>query len=164
MAGYLDHYGAGDELRARNIKITVLSILAVAASSGILYFVFHNYSQERQVERFFRMLANQDYRGAYAAWGCTDARPCTGYPFNAFMRDWGPPVSVAGFAVLDGESCGNSVIVDVAAGPAGDRKVWVNRDTLELSFPPYDTGCRQRNRIYDLVRNIKYRLHGRTYQ
>jgi hypothetical protein len=72
-------------------------------------------------------------------------------------------VDVKGFAVLDGETCGNSVIVDVDAGPAGDRKLWVNRETLDLGFPPYDQ-CPQGNRIYNFVRNIKYRLRGRTYR
>jgi hypothetical protein len=41
--------------------------------------------------------------------------------------------------------------------------VWVNRQTLQLGFPPYDQ-CPQENRIYDVFRNVKYRLHGRTYK
>jgi hypothetical protein len=85
---------------------------------------------------------------------------------------------VTGFAILDGESCDNSVIVDVDAGPAGDKKLWVDRDTLGLSFPPNDMGCVQalvdqngnlsyqgkHNRIYNFFRNVKYRLRGRTYR
>jgi hypothetical protein len=163
MAGYLDQYGAGDERRARRLKLIILAVVGCVALSGILYSLLHNYSQERQAKRFFEHLAAGDYKAAYALWGCTDARPCSGYPMSAFMQDWGPPVQVAGFSILDGETCGNSVIVDVDAGSAGNKKIWVNRATLELAFPPYDQ-CPQKNRIYDFMRNIKYRLHGRTYQ
>ena len=178
MAGYLDHYGAGDERRARKIKVAILSVVVLAVLSGLLYFVLHNYSQERQAKRFFERLEAHDYQGAYVLWGCTAARPCSGYPMSSFMQDWGPPVNVTGFAILDGESCDNSVIVDVDAGPAGDKKLWVDRDTLGLSFPPNDMGCVQalvdqngnlsyqgkHNRIYNFFRNVKYRLRGRTYR
>jgi hypothetical protein len=163
MAGYLDQYGAGDEQRARRIKIAVLSVVTLAVLSGLLYFVFHNYSQERQAKKFFELLEAHDYKAAYALWGCTDAHPCSGYPMKSFMEDWGPPMNVTTFSILDGESCGNSVIVDVDAGSAGDKKLWVSRNNLSLGFPPYDQ-CPQGNRIYNLVRNIKYRLRGRTYR
>jgi hypothetical protein len=82
---------------------------------------------------------------------------------TSFLQDWGPSVNVGSFDILDAESCGNSVIVDADLGRAGDKKVWVNRQTLQLGFPPYDQ-CPQENRIYDLFRNVKYRLHGRTYK
>jgi hypothetical protein len=178
MPGYLDQYGEGDERRARKIKIIVVSIAGLVVATGILYYSFHNLRHERQVKRFFQLLANRDYQSAYQAWGCTASRPCSGYPMDAFLHDWGPPVVVKGFTILDGESCANSVIVDVDAGAAGDRKVWVDRDTLELSLPPNERGCVQavvdesgnlyyrslHNRIYEWFRNLKYRLHGRTYQ
>jgi hypothetical protein len=86
------------------------------------------------------------------------------------MQDWGPPaVSIGNFEVLDGESCGSGVIVDVDAGAAGDKKLWVERDSLVLGFtPPWPNvspgQCPQGNRIADFVRNLKYRLHGRTYK
>ena len=151
MAGYLDQYGAGDERRARKIKIAVVSVVGLAITGGILYFLFHNHSPERQVKRCFQLLAAGDYQAAYVAWGCTEAKPCTGYPMSVFLRDWGPPLNVTGFAILDGESCGNSVIVDVDAGAAGDRKLWVNRGTLEISFPfapqrmtSYTSSCSRR--------------------
>lgn len=177
MAGYLDQYGAGDEERARKLKRILLSAAGLLAASGILYFFLHNRSQEQQARKFFELLQSRDYQGAYAMWGCTTAKPCSGYPIETFMKDWGPPVGGAPFTILDGESCGNTVIVDVDTG-GGDRKVWVNRDTLELSLPPNERGCvqavvdeagnlyymPQHSRIYNWVRNMKYRFHGRTYQ
>jgi len=163
MAGFLDHYGAGDERRARNIKIAVLSVVGLAALSGILYFFFHNYRQELQAKRFCQLLAAGNYQAAYVMWASTDDER-KAYPMTDFMEAWGPPaVEVHGFDILDAESCGNTVIVDIDLGKAGDKKVWVNRNTLEFSFPPYDQ-CPQQNRIYNFYRDMKYRLRGRTYQ
>jgi hypothetical protein len=162
MAGFLDQYGAGDERRARNIKILVVSVVCLAVLTGLLYFFFRNYRQERQARRFFQLLEAHNYQPAYGMWVSSDSER-RGYPLTAFMQDWGPPVDVHGYRILDAESCGNSVIVDADLGAAGDKKLWVNRNTLELGFPPYDQ-CPQENRIYDLYRNVKYQLHGRTYK
>jgi len=177
MAGFLDDYGAGDERRARNIKIVVVSVAGLAILTGLLYYFFHNYRQEQQVKRFFQLLATHDYQGAYGMWTTSDAER-KAYPMSSFLEDWGPPADVGGFTVLDADSCDNSVIVDVDAGRAGDRKVWVDRDTLGLSFPPNDRGCvralvdqsgnlfyqDKHNRIHEWFRDLKYRLHGRTYK
>jgi len=77
------------------------------------------------------------------------------------MKDWGPgPAPVGDVDVLDAESCGSGVIVEIDAGKAGDKKLWVERDTHILGFPPFER-CPQGNRIHDLWRNIRFRLHGR---
>jgi hypothetical protein len=164
MAGYLDNYGEGDEKRAKTIKRIVVSVVALAAIAGVLLAVFHNFSEKRQVKRFLALLDARDYKSAYALWGCTDAHPCRDYSMASFMQDWGPQAVPPGnYEVLDGESCGSGVIVDADMGAGGDKKLWVEGKDLILGFPPYDT-CPQRNRIADFVRNIKYRLHGRTYK
>ena len=162
MAGFLDNYGAGDERRIRNIKVSVVSVVGLAILSALLYFFFHNYPQQQQVKRFCQLLLAHDYSKAYDMWVSSDAERHS-YPMNAFLQDWGPSVNVRSFDILDAESCGNNVIVDADLGQAGDKKIWVNRKTLELSFPPYDV-CPEQNRIYNFYRAIKYRLHGRTYQ
>jgi hypothetical protein len=78
-----------------------------------------------------------------------------------FLKDWGPSSApVNDFEVLDAESCGSGVIVDVEAGKAGDKKLWVERETRVLGFPPFDR-CPQENRIHIFWRNLKFRLHGR---
>jgi hypothetical protein len=170
MAGYLDNYGAGEESRARIVRAVALwggSALAVAA---ILLFVFHfvipNRSEQAKVQRFFQLLAVRDYQQAYALWGCTDAKPCRDFRLESFMRSWGPEaVPVGNFEVLDGESCGSGVIVDVDAGKAGDKRLWVERKDGVIGFPPPGMErCPQGNRIYDFFRNLRYRMHGRTYQ
>ncbi|MEI9972620.1 MAG: hypothetical protein WDO73_11495 [Ignavibacteriota bacterium] len=54
---------------------------------------------------------------------------------SAFLEDWGPQaMTLRTFTIMDAESCGNAVIVDADLGPAGDKKLWINRQTLLLGF------------------------------
>jgi hypothetical protein len=163
MAGFLDEYGAGDERRARIIKIVVVSVIAAAMLYGLLYFFFRNYRQEQQAKRFFELLEAHNYTAAYDMWVSSDSER-SGYPMAAFLQDWGPKaMDIHSFTIMDAESCGNSVIVDADLGPAGDKKLWINRQSLELGFGPYEQ-CPQQNRIYSFYRNVKYQLRGRTYK
>jgi hypothetical protein len=170
MAGYLDNYGAGEEQRAKLLRAIALWGGAAVVVAAILLFVFHfvipNRAEQAKVKRFFQLLAAQDYKAAYVLWGCTEDAPCPEYPMASFLRDWGPEAIPAGkFAVLDGESCGSGVIVTVDSGKAGDKKIWVERKDESLSFlPPGIDRCPQGNRIYDFFRNLRYRMHGRTFQ
>ena len=84
MGGYLDTYGAGDERREKIIKIIVFSLIAMIVIGGPLLFIFYDYREENQVKRFFRLLEAHDYQAAYALWGCTEAKPCSGYPDVGF--------------------------------------------------------------------------------
>jgi len=170
MAGYLDNYGAAEERRAKIARPIALwggSALGVAL---VLWFVFHfvipNRAEQREVKRFFQLLAAQNYKQAYAMWGCTDEKPCPDYPLASFMRDWGTQAVPPGaFEVLDGESCGSGVIVDADGGKAGDKRIWVESKDGSLSFPPPGMErCPQVNRIYDFFRDLRYRMHGRAYQ
>ena len=163
MAGFLDEYGAGDERRARMVKLILISVVVAAVLLGLLYFFFRNYRQEQAAKRFFNLLETHNYQAAYDMWVSSDSER-VGYPMTEFMKDWGPQaMDLHKFTIMDAESCGNSVIVDADLGPAGDKKVWINRQTLELGFGPYDQ-CPQQNRIYSFYRNVKYQLHGRTYK
>ena len=99
-------------------------------------------SPEEREQRRNQAEAIRTQQSAYNLWmGSGSAR--ARYRMSDFMRDWGPPVDVTGYVILDSESCGNSVIVDVDAGHAGDRKVWVDRANLSMSFPPNELGCVQ---------------------
>jgi type II secretory pathway pseudopilin PulG len=167
MAGYLDQYGAGDERRARRIKTVLLAVLAVVVVTlvgALVNFFFIPNAAERQTRTFFDLLAARQYEPAYALWGCTAAQPCPGYSFQDFLKDWGPEAVPPGqFQVLNGESCGSGTIVDVDAGKAGDKRLWVEKSTRILGSPPVDE-CPHRNHIYDFLRNLKYRLHGHAYR
>ena len=143
MAGYLDHYGAGEERREKMIKRVVVTAVLVVAVAGILYFVFKNYRQERQVKSFLGLLARQDYKAAYVMWGCTDANPCRDYPFSEFLKDWGPRsehADAASFHITKTRSCGSGVIVTVDSSRKQEDKLWVQRGDLTIGFSPLP-GC-----------------------
>ena len=144
MGGYLDRYGAGEERREKILKTAALSVVLLLIAGGVLYFVFHNYRQEHQVKLFFDDLAAQDFKSAYALWGCTDSKPCTGYPFTSFLQDWGPASGAPQFAgqyhVTRSRSCGSGVILTVNLGPKRQEKLWVERNDLVIGFSPFP-GC-----------------------
>src|SRR5882762_9471346 len=113
MPGYLDQYGAGEDRRIRIVKTIVISLVSVVVIGGILFYFFHNYREERQAKQFFAYLAARDYKAAYALFGCTDAHPCSAYPFDKFMGDWGPqsPHSdIAAARITRSRSCGSGVL------------------------------------------------------
>ena len=145
MAGYLDHYGAGEERREKTIKRLVLTAVVVVIAAGVLFLIFKNYRQERQVNRFLGLLSRQDYQAAYALWGCTAANPCRDYQFAEFMKDWGPQSEHAdpkSFHITKTRSCGSGVIVTVDSKGANQQedKLWVQRDDLTIGFSPLP-GC-----------------------
>ena len=146
MAGYLDHYGAGEERREKTIKRLVLTAVVVVIAAGVLFLIFKNYRQERQVNRFYGLLSRQDYQAAYVLWGCTAANPCRDYQFTEFMKDWGPRSEHAdakSFHITKTRSCGSGVIVTVDSGKGANQqedKLWVQRDDLTIGFSPLP-GC-----------------------
>ncbi|MGO9008694.1 MAG: hypothetical protein ACLQPN_01220 [Bryobacteraceae bacterium] len=167
MGGYLDQYGAGDERRSKRIKMgfyVLLAAVAVILAGSLVRFFFIPNSAERRVRAFMDDLQSGEYQQAYALWGCTPAQPCSAYSLQDFMKDWGPEAMAPGrFEVLNGESCGSGTIVDVDAGKAGDKRLWVENGTRTLSYPPAPECGPRRNRIYDFFRDLKYRMHGHTY-
>ena len=140
MPGFLDQYGAGDERREKLFKWLVLSLLAVVLIGGPLIFIFHNYRQESEVKRFFRLLEAHDYKNAYAMWGCTDAKPCPGYNMQSFLEDWGPQRDVRNMRITRIRSCGSGVILTVNLDQNRQERLWVQRDDLTIGFSPFP-GC-----------------------
>jgi hypothetical protein len=142
MPGYLDQYGAGEEKRIRTVQILVLSAVVVLVVGGALLFVFHNYRQEQQVKRFFTLLEAHNYQAAYNLWVRTESDR-RGYPFSAFMQDWGPQSphrDVSGYRISRSRSCGSGVILTVDFGNQQQEKLWVQRDDLTIGFSPLP-GC-----------------------
>jgi hypothetical protein len=142
MAGYLDQYGAGEERRLKVVKTVVFSLVALLVAGSILFFVFHNYSQEQAVKKFFERLQARDYQGAYEMWVRTsDDRHS--YPFQSFLRDWGPQgdhPDVSNFHIARSRSCGSGVILTVDFGKNQEEKLWVQRNDLTIGFSPLP-GC-----------------------
>src|SRR5690242_13030506 len=140
MAGYLDQYGAGEERREKLIKTTALAVILVLIAGGVLYYFFKNFRQERQAKLFFEELAKQDFKSAYALWGCTEAKPCREYPMSEFMKDWGPQSGKAGGKITKSRSCGSGVILTVDYAGKPEDKLWVQRNDLTIGFSPWP-GC-----------------------
>ncbi len=141
MAGYLDQYGKGDERREKIIKTVVYTLIALVVIGGPLLFIFHNFRQEQQVKKFFGLLAAKDYKAAYALWGCTDTKPCTGYSMQSFMEDWGPDkANPSDFRIAKSRSCGSGVILTVDFDKNRQEALWVERDDLVIGFSPLP-GC-----------------------
>ena len=96
-------------------------------------FVFHNYRQERQVRRFFDLLAVKDYKDAHAMFN-----PGPAYPISSFLRDWAPEAGeVKNYRIVKSRSCGSGVILTVQYGKDREQVLWVQRDDLSLSFSPF---------------------------
>jgi|SRR6185295_9311544 hypothetical protein len=143
MAGYLAHYGAGEEQREKLIRRLVVSLILLAISGALLYFFLKNYRQEQQGARFFQLLDKHDYKAAYTLWGCSEDKPCRDYPYKTFMEDWGPESSRANinsFHIRKSRACGSGVILTVDFGKNQEEKLWVERDGLTISFSPWP-GC-----------------------
>lgn len=159
MAGYLDQYGVGEEKRSRVIKGIAFAVVAVLVVGGIFYWYFQTFSQEREVRRFFALLAAHDYAGAYKLWGCSKAQPCRDYPMQEFMKDWGPQaVAQPGAAhITNAESCGSGVIVKVAAPGAESKTLWVERATATLGYSPVEI-CPNRSPLKIMSTRLRDRI------
>jgi len=143
MAGFLDQYGVADERRAKFIKWLVISVLSTAVVGGALFFIFHNFREERQVKQFYSLLGAKDYKAAYALFGCTDAAPCRYYEYKMFLEDWGPSTGhddLSNVRIARSRSCGSGVLLTVEYGANKKEKLWVERRDRSIAFPPVQ-GC-----------------------
>ena len=141
MSGYLDHYGAAEERREKIVKKGLIALAILIVIGAPLLYIFHNVRQESQVKQFFSLLANKDYKDAYAMWGCTDQNPCKGYSMDSFLEDWGPGKGDPSHArIAKSKSCGSGVIMTVEFGNQ-EQKLWVERDSRVLGFAPFQGLC-----------------------
>jgi hypothetical protein len=145
MAGYLDQYGAGEERREKTsqiVKRALLAVVALVVIGGGLFFVFHDYREEQRVKQFFTVIQAHDYKGGYALFGCTEAKPCRYYPMEKFMEDWGPASgrSFEGAHITRSRSCGSGVLLTVDFNKSQPEKLWVERADMSVGFPPVQ-GC-----------------------
>jgi hypothetical protein len=146
MAGYLDHYGAGEEKRNRLIARAVVSAVLVVTVTSVGWYLLKNRHQETVIKTFLTELRRGAYPDAYRDWGCTSSKPCTGYDYQKFLGDWGPasPSSSSGgapdlgvLALTDSESCNNGVLLTVEVNRARMEKLWVDKANDAINFAPY---------------------------
>jgi hypothetical protein len=148
MPGYLDQYGAGEEKRNSLIKRTVITVLSIVVVVSLGWYLLKNHHQEGVVKTFLQALRQGDLQGAYRDWGCTSAKPCTGYDFSKFQGDWGPATpGITGndlgqpdpgvLGLVDSESCNSGVILTVDVNSKRTEKLWVDKGGDAISFAPY---------------------------
>jgi hypothetical protein len=140
MAGYLDQYGAGEERRNRIIIRSILALLIVAFVWALGWYLLLNHHQEGVVKSFVAALKRGDTKSAYAIWGCTAAKPCNGYEYEKFLRDWGPGPDGPDLNLLgltDSEACNDAVMVTVRVNPTRSELLWLDRTSDTISFAPF---------------------------
>lgn len=140
MSGYLDEYGEKDARREAIVKRIVLVVVLVVAIGGILYFQFRNYREKATLSTFVELLGEEQYREAYALWGCTDQQPCPEYPFSKFMEDWGPdsPHSrIEEATITRTRSCSDGIIQVLSFGEDEEVLLFVDREERVISFSPW---------------------------
>jgi hypothetical protein len=147
MAGYLDHYGAGEERRNRIIVRGIVITLSVVVLGAFAWYLLKNHHQEGVVKAFVNAVRRGDYQTAYRVWGCTPQAPCSGYDYDKFLGDWGskddaPDPRVLG--LTDSESCNNGVLLTVMVNRERTEKLWVQKDKDSISFAPYPV-CPHKN-------------------
>jgi len=144
MSAYLDDYGVQDARREKVLKRIVIAAVLVALAGVALYFQFRDYREKRQVTAFLSLLAQQDYRAAYALWGCTETNPCPAYSFEKFQEDWGPAGRHAGGAspeIADTRSCRDGIIQGVRFEGEDETWLWVGRADRSIGFAPWPYLC-----------------------
>jgi hypothetical protein len=155
MPGYLDQYGAGEERRNRIIARSIIGALTTIIVVTLGWYLLRNHHQEGVVKTFLGAVRQKDYAAAYQHWGCSPAKPCSGYAFNSFLEDWGAPDSVkppakvptaatapdpAVLGLTDSESCNNGVLLTVAVNARRQEKLWVENIRDAITFAPYPGG------------------------
>lgn len=140
MNTYLAGYGEKDLKRRKLIRWILISAVAAVVLVPLLYLRFRDFNEDRQMSSFVAHLKNKDYKAAYALWGCTDQKPCHHYPFEEFMKDWGPN-SVNGAVnqaeIAGRKSCEDGTINFLRVPARETITVWVNRDDQTLGFAPW---------------------------
>ena len=140
MAGYLDQYGAGEERRNRIILRSILAVLIIAFVWTLSWYLLLNHHEEGVVKSFVAALKRGDSQGAYRIWGCGAAKPCSGYEYVKFMRDWGPGPNGPDLAVIgltDSEECNSAVMLTLQVNATRTEQLWVDRGSDAITFAPF---------------------------
>lgn len=136
---YLDNYGVADARREKRKKRIVLSVLALVAAGGVLWFLFRDYKEEAKIKEFLTLLQAKDYKAAHAMWGCTEAKPCRDYSMERFLQDWGPQSDAADAAAIVREkvkSCDGGII-QVLRIKGQEVNLFVDRTNRTVGFSPW---------------------------
>jgi len=146
-----------DPERARRRRRRIVLISVVVIVLGLIAWHFRYWHEERQVDKFFDALQDQNFEKAYGIWmNDPDWKQhpdkYARYPLSDFIKDWGPggewgiikSHSIDGTAVPKGGNAGafvspSGVVVVVTVNERiGDKAhIWVEKSDRTLSFSPY---------------------------
>ena len=138
--GYLDDYGDGDARREKVLKAIALLLVLTIFAGGIYYVFFRNWLEERQARAFLSSLQQGDYPAAYEFWGCSVDDPCPFYPYEEFLKDWGPggPIGkVESFRLGRSYEQESGVIITLAVNGQQQPNLWVEKESKRVGFSPY---------------------------
>jgi hypothetical protein len=147
---YLEGYGVRDARREKTIRLIVVAVLIIAVAGVFLYFWFRDRTEKQMVQEFLQHLRSGDYNSAYSLWGCTEAKPCRSYPFQEFMRDWGPAsphANITQARVAGGQHC-TSGLIQVLQFPGNEEvQLLVDRREKAIGFNPWpiETSAREQS-------------------
>jgi hypothetical protein len=140
MAGYLDQYGAGEERRNRIILRLILGVLTVVIVGTLGWYLLLNHHQESVVKSFVAAIKSGDTQSAYRIWGCTATKPCSGYEYEKFLKDWGPGANGPDpniIGLTDSEECNSGVMLTLQVNSNRSEQLWMNKDADTIGFAPY---------------------------
>jgi len=116
-------------------KRIIIGFVFALLMGAFLYWEFKNYSQEREVKRFFAAVQAGDLRRGYEIW-----KPTANYSFQDFQRDWGTGGEYGGvkeFKIVTSRSRGTDVVVTTRVNGNKEVNLWVRRSDNSLAFPPF---------------------------
>jgi hypothetical protein len=140
MGSYLEAYDAGSARRTRIVRWLLLSTFLVLVIGTFGYFKLRDYREDRVVKNFLAALQRGEHQAAYSFWGCDVKNPCPQYPYNEFLKDWGPEArgtNVNAAHLAGSKSCESGVIEFVRQPGKEDALLWVDRKAKSLSFVPW---------------------------
>jgi hypothetical protein len=138
--GYLDDYGQGDPQRERIFKGIAILLVAAIVFGGVYYVFFRNWREERQARQFLTRLQESDFPGAYETWGCSVAEPCRYYPYEEFLKDWGPDGEIGkveSFRLGRSYEQQSGVIITLEVNGKPRPNLWVEKESKRVGFSPY---------------------------
>lgn len=122
--------------RAEKIKRRLLIAIPVfLALSGYTYWTYRNYKQEQHAAQFFTALTQKNYEQAYQLW-----QPTRYYQMKDFLADWGDQReggAIRDYYIRRSRRRGTAVALDVIVNNGEQLRLWVDREKLNMSFPPF---------------------------
>lgn len=120
------------ERRKKQLWI-LLAVLVVI--TPILYYELKNWPEEQVAKSFMQAVVESRIDDAYKIW-----QPAASYTKDDFLKDWGPKSEfgkISSFRMTRSHERGTGVIITMEINGAKEVRIWVEKKTKSLGFPPY---------------------------